>query len=30
MGVDTARVQKLRRMPIDGQSFKRLLDAGLT
>ncbi len=30
MGVDTARVVKLRRMPIDGQSLKRLLDAGLT
>ena len=30
MGVDNARVQKLRKMPIDGQSLKRLLDAGLT
>src|SRR5512145_1111893 len=30
MGVDTARVEKLRRMPIDGQSLKRLIDAGLT
>jgi len=30
MGVDTARVEKLRRRPIDGQALKRLLDAGLT
>ncbi|MCE9646570.1 MAG: DAK2 domain-containing protein [Chloroflexi bacterium] len=30
MGVDSARVDKLRKMPIDGQSLKRLLDAGLT
>ncbi len=30
MTVDTARVQKLRTMPIDGQSLKRLIDAGLT
>ncbi|HNC87899.1 MAG TPA: DAK2 domain-containing protein [Anaerolineales bacterium] len=30
MGVDSARVEKLRRMPIDGQSLKRLIDAGLT
>lgn len=30
MGIDTARVEKFRRMPIDGQSFKRLVDAGLT
>ena len=32
MGVakHTARVEKLRKMPIDGQSLKRLLDAGLT
>jgi len=30
MGVDTARVEKFRRMPIDGQSLKRLVDAGLT
>ncbi|MBP8165332.1 MAG: DAK2 domain-containing protein, partial [Anaerolineales bacterium] len=30
MAVDTARVEKLRRMPIDGQSLKRLVDAGLT
>jgi uncharacterized protein len=26
----TARVEKLRKMPIDGQSLKRLIDAGLT
>ena len=25
-----ARVEKFRRMPIDGQSLKRLVDAGLT
>ncbi len=30
MGVDTVRVEKLRKMPIDGQSLKRLIDAGLT
>ncbi|MEW6404381.1 MAG: DAK2 domain-containing protein, partial [Chloroflexota bacterium] len=30
MPVDTARVEKFRRMPIDGQSMKRLVDAGLT
>lgn len=30
MGVDLARVEKFRKMPIDGQSFKRLVDAGLT
>ncbi len=30
MGIDTARVEKLRRMPIDGQSMKRLIEAGLT
>jgi uncharacterized protein len=30
MGVDLARVEKLRKMPIDGQSLKRLVDAGLT
>ena len=30
MAVDTARVEKFRRMPIDGQSLKRLVDAGLT
>jgi DAK2 domain fusion protein YloV len=26
----TARVEKLRRLPVDGQSLKRLVDAGLT
>ena len=30
MGVDLARVEKFRKMPIDGQSLKRLVDAGLT
>ncbi len=30
MGVDLARVEKMRKMPIDGQSLKRLIDAGLT
>ena len=30
MSVDSARVEKLRTMPIDGQSLKRLMDAGLT
>ena len=30
MGVDSARVEKFRRMSIDGQSLKRLIDAGLT
>ena len=32
MGVDTARLEKFRtlRVPIDGQSLKRLIDAGLT
>ncbi len=30
MAVDPARIDKFRRLPIDGQSFKRLLDAGLT
>jgi uncharacterized protein len=29
MGVDIARVNKFRRMPIDGQSLKRLVDAAL-
>ncbi|MBI5953372.1 MAG: DAK2 domain-containing protein [Chloroflexi bacterium] len=28
--MDLARVEKFRRMPIDGQSLKRLIDAGLT
>ncbi len=26
----TARVEKFRKMPLDGQSLKRLVDAGLT
>jgi hypothetical protein len=30
MAVDTARVKKLRRQPINGQSVKRLVEAGLT
>jgi hypothetical protein len=30
MGMDLARVEKFRKMPIDGQSLKRLVDAGLT
>jgi uncharacterized protein len=30
MAVDTARVEKLRRQPINGQSVKRLVEAGLT
>ncbi len=30
MAVDPARIDKFRRLPIDGQSFKRLIDAGLT
>jgi DAK2 domain fusion protein YloV len=30
MAVDSARVEKMRKMPIDGQSLKRLVDAGLT
>jgi len=30
MPVDTARVEKFRKMPMDGQSLKRLIDAGLT
>ena len=29
MAVDTARVEKLRRQPINGQSMKRLVEAGL-
>ena len=28
--MDTARVEKFRKMPIDGQSLKHLIDAGLT
>ncbi len=30
MTVDTARVEKLRKQPIDGQSLKRLVEAGMT
>ncbi len=30
MAIDTARVATLRKKPIDGQSFKRLIDAGVT
>jgi uncharacterized protein len=30
MAVDTARVEKLRKQPINGQSIKRLVEAGLT
>lgn len=30
MAIDTARVEKLRRRPIDGPAMKRLMDAGLT
>jgi len=30
MTIDTARVEKLRKRPIDGQAFKRLVEAGLT
>jgi DAK2 domain fusion protein YloV len=30
MAVDTARVEKLRKQPINGQSAKRLVEAGLT
>ena len=30
MAVDTARVEKLRKQPINGQSVKRLVEAGLT
>jgi DAK2 domain fusion protein YloV len=30
MAVDPVRIDKFRRLPIDGQSFKRLIDAGLT
>src|ERR671924_176233 len=29
MAVDTARVEKLRKQPINGQSIKRLVEAGL-
>jgi hypothetical protein len=30
MAIDTARVEKLRKRKIDGQAFKRLMDAGTT
>lgn len=30
MAINTARVEKLRKKPIDGQAMKRLIDAGLT
>jgi DAK2 domain fusion protein YloV len=30
MAIDTARLEKFRKMPIDGQSLKRMVDAGLT
>ncbi|MCQ3938164.1 MAG: hypothetical protein DPW18_14105 [Chloroflexi bacterium] len=30
MAIDTARLEKLRRRPIDGLAFKRLMEAGLT
>lgn len=30
MAIDTARVEKLRKQPIDGLAMKRLMDAGLT
>lgn len=30
MAIDTARVEKLRKRVIDGQAFKRLMEAGLT
>lgn len=30
MAIDTARVEKLRKRTIDGQAFKRLVEAGLT
>jgi DAK2 domain fusion protein YloV len=30
MGMDSARIDKYRRLQIDGQSFKHLIDAGLT
>ncbi|MBL8062588.1 MAG: DAK2 domain-containing protein [Anaerolineales bacterium] len=30
MAIDTARVEKLRKRSIDGQAFKRLVEAGLT
>src|SRR5512142_2888669 len=30
MAVDTARVEKFRRQPVNGQSVKRLVEAGMT
>ncbi|HRJ55239.1 MAG TPA: DAK2 domain-containing protein [Anaerolineales bacterium] len=30
MAIDTARVEKIRRRPVDGLAFKRLMEAGLT
>ncbi|MEK6753744.1 MAG: DAK2 domain-containing protein [Chloroflexota bacterium] len=30
MSINTARVETLRKKPIDGQAFKRLIDAGVT
>ena len=30
MAIDTARVEKLRKRTIDGQAFKRLVEAGVT
>ncbi|MCK6582807.1 MAG: DAK2 domain-containing protein [Anaerolineales bacterium] len=30
MAIDTARVEKLRKRTVDGQAFKRLVEAGLT
>jgi len=30
MAVDTARIEKLRKRPLDGQAVKRLVEAGLT
>lgn len=30
MAIDTARVEKFRRRKIDGQAFKRLVEAGVT
>jgi DAK2 domain fusion protein YloV len=30
MAINTARVETLRKKPIDGQAFKRLIDAGVT
>ena len=30
MAIDTARVEKMRKRPVDGMAFKRLMEAGLT